>query len=322
MAVADASARLWGLRQLSMSRAAMAAPKLDISGLYPPIPTPFKPDHSVDYDTLRSNLAKWNGFGLAGYIVQGSNWEYKVLSEDERVEVVRVAKETAGPGKLVIAGFGLEGTKGTVGLGQRMAQAGADAVLVITPKAPRRAEEACMDHFKAVADDAGVPVVLYNMPRLTGVDLSAAQITKLSEHPNIIGLKDSSGNTEKMAMVRELVVAEFQVLAGSAGFLLPAMSVGAVGGVCALANVAPGPLLEQMKLFKEGKLAEAMALQCRLAQPNVAVTSQYGVSGLKHAMDTLGMGGGRVRAPQMPLTDAEKADVERIMKKAELPKLD
>lgn len=289
---------------------------LDIAGMYPPIPTPFKPDESVDYEALQKNMDAWNKFGLRGYIVQGSNGEYKVLSEGERVDVVKAAKAACAKDKIIVAGCGMDGTKQTIELGQRMADAGADALLVITPKAPRRAEEACDDHFKAVADAVPVPVLLYNMPRLTGVDMSAAQVAKLAKHPNIIGLKDSGGNTEKLAMIRDLLGSDFQLLAGSAGFLLPAMSVGAVGGVCALANVAPGPLLEIMELFRNGKLAEAASLQSKMAAPNVAVTSKYGVAGLKHALDKIGLAGGRVRAPQMELTANEKADVEAILKRA------
>lgn len=293
--------------------------KLDFAGMYPPIPTSFKPDESVDYDALKKNMDAWNKFGLRGYIVQGSNGEYKVMNVEERVEVIRAAKAACAKDKLIVAGCGMDGTKQTIELGRRMADAGADALLVITPKAPRRAEDALEDHFKAVADSVPVPVLLYNMPRLSGVDMSAAQVVKFAKHPNIVGFKDSGGNIEKFAMIRDLMGPDFQdfaLLAGSAGFLLPAMSVGAVGGVCALANVAPAPLLEIMQLFRSGKLEEAAALQSKMAAPNVAVTSKYGVAGLKHALDKIGLAGGRVRAPQMELTANEKADVEAILKRA------
>ncbi|KAF4713803.1 4-hydroxy-2-oxoglutarate aldolase, mitochondrial, partial [Perkinsus olseni] len=145
------------------------------------------------------------------------------------------------------------------------------------------------------------------MPANTGVDLSVAAICHLARHKNIIGLKDSSGNVVKMATVRRKIDKnEFSLLAGSAGFLLPALSIGAVGGVCALANIAPQLCCDIQEAFDTGDFHTAMVHQHRAVEINTAVTSQFGVPGLKYAMDMLGLHGGPCRAPLVRLTDDEK----------------
>lgn len=289
------------------------AASLDISGIFPPIPTPFNADESVAYDKLQFNISKWNNIPLRGYVVQGSNGEYAYLSTEERVEMVKRVKEMAPKDKLLIAGSGCESTKATITMTERMAEAGADAVMVVTPcyyKA-NMTNDAMVAHYTKVADASPVPVILYSVPANTGLDLSPDVVVKLSSHPNIIGLKESGGDVSKLgALAFRTKGEDFQLLAGSAGFLLPAYAVGCVGGVCALANVLGEEVCRLADLYHSGQQSEAKILQQRLVAPNATVTRLFGVPGLKNAMDELGYYGGPTRLPMLPLTP-DQGDILR-----------
>lgn len=283
------------------------AGKLDLTGIFPPICTPFNQDESIAWDKLKENMNKWNKEDLAGYLVQGSNGEYCYLSEEERVEMIRQVKALS-PDKLVLAGSGCESTRATVQMTAAMAEAGADAAVVITPCyfKNKMSPAALEQHFTAVADSSPIPVVLYSVPANTNVDIPVEVVARLARHPNIVGIKDSGGDITKIGLlVHATAGQEFQVLAGSASFLLPALSVGAVGGVCALANVLPAKVCELQKLFNQNKMQEAKALQHRLIPPNSAVTKNLGVPGLKESLDWFGFYGGPCRAPLLPLATHE-----------------
>lgn len=301
--------------------AALASPTApDLAGLYPPIPTPFKPNGDVDHESLLLNLKKWSAQAdFRGYVVQGSNGEYVFLDEDERVAVIATARKGIPAGKLLVAGAGMDGTRSTIKMVKRMAAAGADVALVLTPayfKGAMLKPAAQIAHFTAVADASPIPVMVYNMPANTGIDLGAGTLLALARHPNIIGLKDSGGNVAKMGQLMNDAPADFQLLAGSASFLLPAMAVGAVGGVCALANIAGPQCLELIKLANAGELEKARALQLTLCEPNAAVTKMFGVPGLKWALNKLGFTGGRVRLPLQDISAENAVELERILKKA------
>jgi len=285
----------------------MSSSGMDLRGIYPPICTPFGHDEQIDYDKLELNMKKWSGEDIRGYLVEGSNGEYCYLSQDERVDLVRKVK-SFNSDKLLLAGSGCESTQATIQMTSAMAEAGADAAVVITPfyfKA-RMSAGALEEHFTAVADASCIPVILYSVPANTGLDLSVSVIARLAKHPNIVGVKDSGGDITKIGqIVAETASENFQVLAGSASFLLPALAVGAVGGICALANVLPKQVCEVQKLFDAGKLEEAKLLQHKLIAPNSAVTKIYGVPGLKKSLDWFGYYGGPCRKPLLPLTENE-----------------
>lgn len=296
-------------------------PNISLAGIFPPIPTPFKADGQIDYDHLRSNLSRWDNEPLAGYVVCGSNGEYAYMTPEERVELVRAVRQTASSDRVLIAGSGMESTFETIELSRRMADAGADAVIVVTPcyYRGRMTPAAFEQHYRQVADASPVPVVLYSVPANTVVDLPADVVIRLARHPNIIGIKDSGGDIAKIGyMAYETRNEDFQILAGSAGFLLGALTVGAVGGVCALANVAGTKLAQLWKFFWEGNQTDASRIQLPLIEANGAVTSRFGVAGLKAAMDMLGYYGGPVRSPLLPLPEEDKMTLRNILAKAGL----
>ena len=296
----------------------MSGHRIDLTGIFPPIPTPFGPEGEILYERLADNLSRWLQEPIAGFVVGGSNGEFPLLSEEERVEVVRQVRRRAPSGRLVIAGSGRESTAATISLGEAMADAGADAVIVVSPGyyRARMTSAALTAHYTAVADRSPVPVVIYNVPAHTGLDLSAEVVLELSRHPNIIGIKDSGGDVVKLARLAAESAEGFQVLAGSAGFFLPALAVGAVGAVAALANIAAGELNDLLLRFRAGELDGARQVQARLVDANAAVTSRFGIPGLKSAMDLTGRYGGPPRLPLLPLSEAERASVRDSMERA------
>ncbi|GAA6230784.1 4-hydroxy-2-oxoglutarate aldolase, mitochondrial [Lates japonicus] len=295
-------------RSQSHTGAAAAAAKLDLSGIYPPIATPFTAKEDVDYHRLEENLQKYAKIPFKGLVVQGSNGEYPYLTEEERVEVVRTVRRSLQADKLVMAGSGCESTRATVQLTEKMAAAGANAVLVVNPcfYKGKMDSHALIQHFTKVADSSPVPVVLYSVPANTGLELPLDAVVHLSQHPNIVGLKDSGGDITRIGLiVHKTKTQDFQVLAGSAGFLMAAYCVGAVGGVCALANILGQELCELERLCVSGRWEEARVLQQRLIEPNAAVTRKLGVPALKQVMEWFGFHGGACRSPLQPLTEAE-----------------
>ena len=287
-----------------------------IKGIFAPISTPFI-DEEVAFDKLEENLGKWGKTSLAGAVVMGSNGEAPYLEEDEKVEIWAFVRKHFPKGKMVIAGTGQETTRATVRVTKKAADGGADAALVITPsyfKANMK-EPALLQYYEDVADRSPIPVLVYNMPGNTGVNLPSSLIVKLSTHPNIVGVKDSSGNIVQISEIIAGAPEDFSVFAGSASFLLPALVMGAVGGTLATANIAPDLCVKIFDLVNAGQIGEAREIQKSLLALNALVTSKYGVAGLKAAMDMLGYFGGLPRRPMLPATDNEKADIRKAMEK-------
>lgn len=292
-----------------------------IGGVYPPVPTFFHEDESLDLETLRTHIARLREKGVTNIVALGSNGEAVHLDRDERRAVIAAIREAAGAQAQILAGAGGQSTRETVALCQLSAGAGADVALILPPShyggkmgmAVQRA------HFLAVAEESPLPVMVYNMPaNAAGVDLDAETLIALSVHPNIIGVKDSSGNVAKMAQVVAEARQGFTVLAGSAGFLLPAMVVGAKGVIAALANIAPRECLRLVEVIERGDLVEARALQARLIPVNTAVTSGYGVAGLKAALTFTAHYGGEPRRPLAPLGEGERARLRSLLAQADL----
>jgi 4-hydroxy-2-oxoglutarate aldolase len=247
----------------------------------------------------------------------GSNGELVHLSEKEKIAVYEMAGETIPTGKLMIAGTGGQSTRETITLTKAATTARADAVLVLNPFYFKglMTTDALKSHYFTVADASGVPVIIYNMPGNSGMDMAADTILEIASHPNIIGMKDSGGNVVKMGDIKYRVKPEFQILAGSAGFLVPALSVGATGGILAAANIAPEKCIAMYETFMAGDLATARNLQLEMIPVNDAITRKWGVPALKKAMDYIGLYGGPARKPILPLSPNVKAQLFELLEK-------
>jgi 4-hydroxy-2-oxoglutarate aldolase len=293
--------------------------KLDLRGIFPPVATPFI-NGKIAYGKLASNVEKWSRTGLKGLVVLGSNGEYVYLSEEEKRTVVDSVVQSAAKEMLIIAGTGCESTTETLRLTEDCARLGAHAALVVTPHyyAGRMSEAALIKHYSELADHSPIPILLYNVPKFTHINMAADFVARLSEHPNIVGLKDSSANVIQLGEILNRVAADFNVLVGTAGVLFGGLTIGCAGGVCALANVAAEACVKIFDLVKAGDLDAARELQLKMIPVNQAVTAIYGVPGLKAAMDMCGYFGGDPRLPLLPSSEQEKSEIEAILKKAGL----
>jgi 4-hydroxy-2-oxoglutarate aldolase len=291
------------------------------SGIYPPLPTFFTAQDELDLVTLRRHMLRVADSGIAGYVLMGTNGEAVHLTDDERTQIIVTAREvlqSSGYSSMpIIAGCGDSSTRATIAHCQRAAHSGADIALVLPPFYYKGSMDSrsLIAHYRAIADSSPLPVLIYNMPASTaGLDLDAATICTLAEHPNIIGVKDSAGNIAKLAQIVASAPPTFQVFAGNAGYLLPALVVGAVGAVSALANVFPEEVCAVQALFEAGELEEARLLQARLIPANAAVTSIYSVPGLKAALEQTAGYGGAPRMPLQPLTAQERTRLTELLR--------
>jgi len=293
---------------------------LELEGVFPPVPTPFDSDGNVLPDKLKANLALWNKTGLHGYVVLGSNGEAPMLTDDERFEVWQAARDAIPRDKLLLVGTGVESTRRCIALAKHAAEFGADAAMFVTPSYYKSQMNSAnlVNHYRLIADASPIPTIIYNMPAATALDIDANTVIQLAEHPNIIGIKDSSGNITKFEEIVRAVRPGFAVIAGSGGYFYPALCVGAKGTVAALANVAPRECIAMYEAFRAGRHDEARALQLKFMPLNSAVTTRWNVPGLKAALEELNQGffGGPPRLPVRPLGADDRAALRKIMQEA------
>jgi 4-hydroxy-2-oxoglutarate aldolase len=290
-----------------------------LTGIFPPIPTPFLNDE-LALDKLEFNISIWNTTGLNGYVIMGSNGEAVFLTRDEKLKLTSTVKEAAASDKLIIAGTGTDSIRETIALTNEVAACGADYALVLTPSfyKSEMKHDSFISYFTKIADAVKIPVIIYNVPKFTGVDIQAETIAQLAEHRNIAGVKNSTENLRQTVEFVAAVPDTFAVLVGTASVLYNGLTSGAVGGIIALANIAPEECVHIKKLIAAGMLPDALTLQKRVIPVNKAVTTQYGVAGLKAAMDMMGYFGGEPRAPLMPLNTNEKENLKKILINADL----
>jgi 4-hydroxy-2-oxoglutarate aldolase len=286
---------------------------MKLQGIFPPITTPFDHAGNIYAAKVQHNIEKWNRTTLAGYVVTGSTGESVLLSAEEKVELWEMVARHAAPEKLLIAGTGVESVRETVCLTNRAAELGYKAALVKTPhyyKNLLNRADAQTLYYRAVADQARIPVIVYNIPQATGLDIPAAAVVELSHHPNIVGIKESSGNMEKvMQMIRESRPG-FQVTVGSAPTLWPSLLMGASGAIMAFANAAPYATIAIWEAYRTREEEAGRDWQNRIARAAVLVTTKYGIPGLKHAMDLNGYYGGPPRLPLSAPTPEAKREIE------------
>lgn len=294
-----------------------------LSGVFAPATTPFDPvTGDLDVVALRRNVRFWLGSELAGLVLFGTTGEGFLLDEEERVRALEAVRELAGGERPLLAGAGAESTRAAVRLCRAAAAAGADGVLVSPPAyyRPQMTPEALRDHFTAVADGSPVPVVLYQVPSAySGIELVAGLVGELARHPNIVGIKDSSGDLRTLgALVQAAPDRSFNVLVGSGSVLYAGLEVGATGGILAVADLAPDLCADIQTLKEEGDEAGAGRIQERIAPLHRAVIGALGVPGVKAALDLLGLDGGAPRAPLKRLRPREVELVREALRRAGL----
>jgi 4-hydroxy-2-oxoglutarate aldolase len=286
-----------------------------LRGILLPTTTPFDEAGEVLTSAIRSNITSWQDAGVNGFVILGSTGERVHLSEREYVAVIENSRAVVSEKLPLIVGAGQQSTIGTIGEVKKAAELGVDAVLVITPHFYRSAitQEALVSFYNAVADAASIPVLLYSMPALTGIKIEPQTIARLSEHPNIVGVKDSSNDMAGFAETRKLCPETFAVMTGNGTVLLDALKAGATGGILAVGCAAPSLCLEIYRAFRNGEFERCEQLQSKLTPLAAAVTTRFGIGGLKAALALAGYVGGEVRAPLSAPSDDARTEITDLL---------
>jgi 4-hydroxy-2-oxoglutarate aldolase len=285
-------------------------------GVLAPICTPFAVDGDVDLAALQGNIQRYNSSGLRGFVVAGSTGEAVFLDRDEKLRVMAAVRESAASGMALVAGTGAESVRETVRLTNLAAGLGYDAALVVTPHYYRGQmvrPETQTAFFQAVADGARIPVVIYNFPQMTGVDLSAEVVSGLAAHGNIAGVKESSAEIAKIESMIRGVPAGFPVFVGASAKYHASLCLGAAGGILAIANALPRSTMTIDQRYRAGDIAGSRAAQQRIVEA-ATVAPRYGLQGLKYAMDLKGFSGGLPRPPLLPLGAREKFEIDELFR--------
>lgn len=287
----------------------------ELRGVFAPLTTPFDADDHISLPRVRENLARYNGTRLAGYVITGSTGEAILLSLAETEELWAAVVESVGTNKVLIAGTAAESTSETILRTKRAAELGFEVALVRTPHyyKSQMTPDTLSDFYRRVADASPIPILIYSIPQYTGIAVEAALVERLAAHPNIAGIKDSSGSILRAAEIVRVAGEKFRVLVGSAGTFFPALAMGAAGGILALADALPDACVELYELAKAGKMTEARALQERLLPAAKALVSQWGAAGMKYALDQLGYYGGPVRGPLLPVDEAARRHIDGVL---------
>lgn len=290
---------------------------MKIQGIFPPIATPFDHNGDIYAAKVRHNVEKWNRTALSGYVVMGSTGESVMVTAEEKRTMWELVAQHAAPEKLLIAGTGMESVRETVSLTNLAADLGYKAAMVRTPFYFKNAcpkPETQLLYYRAVADQSRIPLIIYNWPQTTGVDVPAEAVAALSEHPNMLGIKESSGNMEKVIQLVRSVKPGFHVLVGSAPTLWPSLLMGACGAILAYANAAPYSCIAIWEAHLRREAEAGMDWQGRIGHAARLVTVKYGVPGLKYAMDLNGYYGGPPRLPLCPPTLEAKREIEEAFR--------
>ncbi len=288
---------------------------MTLGGIIAAIPTSFHADETLNLDALESNLKRWNDTSLAGYTVLGTTGEFVSLTLDEKKQVLERAREAASSEKIFLAGTGAESTHETLSLTRWAGTLGADYAIVVTPHYNRRAfsGRSLVEHYHRVADASAIPVVVYHIPACTGLALEPETVARIAEHPNVAGIKDSSGDVAALQETKRVCPEEFAVLTGSAQILLAAFAVGASGAILADACAAWEEPTELEEALAAGEIDLARAIQARLARFSREVVVKRGIPGVKALLDRMGFYGGPPRLPLLPLDSYAADDLERAL---------
>jgi 4-hydroxy-tetrahydrodipicolinate synthase len=288
---------------------------LDFAGVAVAAVTPFDRDGGLNEDALRSLIDWWISQGIRGIVACGSTGEAAYLSATERRRVIEIAVDQVGRRVPVIAGTGCPATKETIEITCAAAEAGADAALVVTPFFYPVGPDALFEHYAKIADASPIPILLYNNPQLTKLNLEAETVARLSQIPNIVGVKDSSGDWPRMEKILKLTGREFTVLSGSLRLLPAALETGADGGILAMGCLVPAHCVQLYELVRQGRTEPAQALHASLKELSQVVHEALGIPGLKAAMRLLNLNAGYPRAP-LPhrLSRQAEADLNRALR--------
>jgi len=281
-------------------------------GVFPAIITPFLQDESLDEEGLKRNIEYLNKTGIAGIVPCGTTGESATLTFEEHKRVVEIAVEASKVP--VIAGTGSNNTREAMELTRHAAKAGADAALLITPYYNKPNDRGMYEHFKRIAENCDIPIVLYNVPKRTGIDLKPELVAKLSRIKNIVAIKEASGSLSQQSQIIEQTrSSDFVLLSGDDDLTLPTMALGGQGVVSVVANVAPGKTVAMVEAVFKGDMEKARALHYELAPLVRAMFLETNPIPVKTAHKYLGLANGPLRLPLGEMAPANEAKLKEIV---------
>lgn len=286
--------------------------QLKLNGIFSAFATPFDHEGNLYKAKVLHNIQKLDAVALTGHTVCGSTGEKALLSTEERLQLMRWVRETTAEGKTLIAGVGAESVRETVKMANYAAEIGFHYALAVGPyyyKVQMYRSDTQALYFRAVADQSKIPVLLYNVPQFTGYHLPPDTVAELSHHPNIIGIKDSSGDLDKMRQMLGLVKPGFQVLTGAGASFWDALGMGAVGAILGIANAIPYACVTVWEAFRTRQALAGRDWQDRIAPAAKLIGMKHGIPGLKHAMDLNGFYGGPPRLPFVPPSPEAREEI-------------
>ena len=274
------------------------------------IVTPFN-EHGVDYERLKKNLEFQYENGTSAIVVCGTTGENATHTPNENDELVRVTVRTVNGRMKVIAGIGSNNTENALRAAENAKYSGADAVLMVTPYYNKTTQKGLIEHFSYVADRVDIPMILYNVPSRTGIGITADTCKVLSQHPNINGIKEASGDISLAAKIRSLCGDDLYIWSGNDDCTIPLMSLGALGVISVASNIVPGAVAKLCALCLEGSYAEATELYAKYASLFSALFIETNPIPVKAAMKMMGMDSGILR---LPLTEISQESFETLLK--------
>lgn len=275
--------------------------------------TPFDKDGEIDIQRTKDLVNHLIENGTDGLVVAGTTGESATLSTIEKVELFKLVKETAAGRVPVIAGTGTNSTKATIELTKLAEDAGVDGIMLVNPYYNKPSQEGLYQHYKAGAEATSLPVMLYNIPGRTAVNMTPDTIIRLSEIDNIVCVKEASGDLDAMTQIISGTPDDFHLYSGDDGLTLPVLAIGGVGVVSVSSHIIGNEMQQMINLFKQGQLQEAAKMHGTLRPVMKAMFAQPSPSPVKAALNQRGVQVGGVRLPMLPLTEAEEAQLKSVL---------
>jgi 4-hydroxy-tetrahydrodipicolinate synthase len=286
------------------------------AGVYPAMCTPFHEDYSIDFETLRTDARRLEQAGVDGLVPMGSTGESATVSHDEHVEVIEAVVDAVDVP--VIAGSGSNNTDEALSLSQRAADAGADALLLISPYYNRPDQRGLANHYERIADAVDLPQIIYNVPSRTGRNVEPETVVDLASHENVRGYKAAGGDLNQVSEIIERTRDEqFDVLSGNDGETLPILSVGGTGCISVAANVEPRRMVDLVRAALDGEYDRARDRHHELGPLFRALFQETNPVPVTAAMEIRGHGNGRVRPPLSPISDDNRERLTAMLERYE-----
>jgi 4-hydroxy-2-oxoglutarate aldolase len=292
-----------------------------LAGIFVPIITPFdRVTGDIAPINFRQNIRKWLDEPIDGYVLFGSNGEGALLDGDEKNRLTAFARELIPAGIPLVVGISAESTRGLAAEAKQLAQQGAEYALVSPPSyfGPTLSPAALADHYRRAADESPIPIIVYHIPKNTHVIIEPGLMAEIVRHPNIVALKDSSGDVKRFADYSNTCDKRCRLFVGNGALLYTALELGAVGGIIGIGQIAPRLCAELLQTFRSGDKARAGQIQERLAPVHKEVVGAHGPIGTKAALDLIGYNGGAPRPPLRSLSDTEQRRLARVLQAAGL----